>query len=147
MACSALTNKSGKLYISTTPLIDDITELTTADYLIVPGLGSVGDTGIDQAQETYQVFGRIVPVSFKGDVEMLEWAVEILDADSPGRDQLDIAADPENHGVYGVKIEWDNGTTEVSLVSVRSPVFVKGRSSDVRLVRYTFKPVSRIYRS
>lgn len=147
MPCAALTNKAGALYISATVLIDDITELTTADYLLVPGVGSIGNSGIDQSQETYQVFGSIVPVSFKSDVEMMEWTVEILEADSPGRTQLDIAADPENHGLYGVKIEWDNGTTEVSLVSVRSPVFVKGGPSEFRRLRYTFKPVSRIYRS
>lgn len=146
MACAALTNKSGRLYISSTPLIDDITELMTADYLIVPGLGSVGNTGIDQSVVEHSVFGADIPVPLKSDAELMEWSVEILDSHSDGRDQLDVASTPDNHNVYGVRIIWDNGDMELSLNYVKSPVKIKGISSDLRLLRYTFKPVSEIHR-
>lgn len=146
MPCAALTNKSGRLYISSTPLHDDITELMTADYLVIPGVGSVQSTGVDQSVVEHMVFGSDIPVPLKSDAELMEWSVEILDSHSDGRDQLDIAAHPSHHNVYGVKIIWDNGDMELSLNYVKSPVKIKGIGSNIRLLRYTFKPVSEIYR-
>lgn len=146
MPCAALTNKGGRLYISDGPLINDITALIDATYIPVGGVGSIETNGVDQEVVEHQVFGRDLPIFLKSDADLLEWSVDIVDTRSAGTDAMDTASAPGNHAVYGIRIEWHNGDIELSLNLVKSPVLLKGGSSEIRRLRYTFKPVSEIYR-
>lgn len=142
MSCPALTNKGGKLYISDQPVDCDLTlsELAVLDYVFVPGVGSIGDTGIEQDVVTYPVYGSGLTPQGKGDAVARNWDIEVLDAPSQARDILDEASAIGNDDSYATRIEWPNGDVEFSIVQVASRTAVKGADSGVRVLRYTMVP-------
>lgn len=145
MACPAITNKGGALYVSPSPvghdtLADDILSIANVR---VPGVGSIGDTGIEQDTGTYPVYSSHYSASFKGDARGITWDIEILDQQSTGREILENAARPENNNTYAAMIVWPDGEIEVSTNLVHSPNYIKGLGSGVRAVSYSLSPASR----
>lgn len=143
MTCPALTNKAGRLFVSVSPQARDMPtdEFYWLNYAQVPGLGNVGDTGLDQTIDHFEVFNAEVELPFKGSARVQSFDIDFLDADSQARDILDFAAQPGNYNPHAVKMQWDNGDLEFILVLVSSPMYVKGGGSDVRIRRYTLTPV------
>lgn len=144
MACQALTNKGGNLYISTSPVDHDVTpeEILSIASTQVTGVGSISDTGIEQDIDSYPVYSSAFNASFKGDARALTWDIEILDKGSFAQQALDNAARPNNHSIYAAMIVWEDGEIEISTNLIHSPNYIKGVSSGVRLVSYSFTPAS-----
>lgn len=143
MACPALTNKGGTLWISENPQTEDLTiaQLDALTYKQVPGVGSIDDTGMDQSIETYATFGATPWAVFKGAPTGMAWGAEIKDSASPGQEILELSSRHDNHNAYALKVEWSNGDIEAGINKVHSPVASKGAGSGVRLLRYSFAPV------
>lgn len=142
MSCPALTNKGGKLYISEEPVECDATvfDIAGAAYVQVPGVGSIGDTGIQQDIVTYSTINGGLTAQGKGDATGINWDIEILDRPSAAKDILDEAASPDNADSYATRVEWADGESEYLINQVHSPTYVKGLPAAVRVIRYSFMP-------
>lgn len=142
MSCPPLTNKGGKLSISRFPVPCELTlpELAQLDYVVVPGVGSIGDTGIEQEISSYSTANAGVSPQSKGAAVGKAWDVEMLESQSEARDILEAASAVGNKDTYATRIEWPDGVVEFSIVQVSSPTYVKGAPSGVRIVRYTMVP-------
>ncbi len=142
MSCPAITNKGGKLSISRFPVACELTlpELALLDYAVVPGVGSIGDTGIEQEISSYSTVNAGISPQSKAAAVGRAWDVEMIESQSAARDVLEAASAVGNKDTYATRIEWPDGAVEFSIVQVSSPTYVKGAPSGVRIVRYTMIP-------
>ena len=142
MSCPAITNKGGKLSISRFPVACELTlsELALLDYAVVPGVGSIGDTGIEQDITSYSTVNAGISPQSKAAAVGKAWDVEMIESQSAARDVFETASAVANKDTYATRIEWPDGAVEFSIVQVSSPTYVKGAPSGVRIVRYTMIP-------
>ena len=142
MSCPAITNKGGKLSISRFPVACELTlsELALLDYAVVPGVGSIGDTGIEQDISSYSTVNAGISPQSKAAAVGKAWDVEMIESQSAARDVFETASAVGNKDTYATRIEWPDGAVEFSIVQVSSPTYVKGAPSGVRIVRYTMIP-------
>lgn len=142
MSCPAITNKGGKLSISRLPVACELTlpELALLDYAVVPGVGSIGDTGIEQDISSYSTTNAGISPQSKAAAVGKVWDVEMIESQSAARDVFETASAVGNKDTYATRIEWPDGAVEFSIVQVSSPTYVKGAPSGVRIVRYTMIP-------
>lgn len=144
MSCPPLTNKGGKLYISEEPVDENMLpdDILYAANLQVPGVGSIGDTGVVQDVVSYSTSSAWLSSQGKGSATPITWDIEILDAESGAREVLEEASRSVNNCAYATTIQWADGETEVSINLIHSARYIKGSSSGVRVVSYSMTPVS-----
>lgn len=132
------TNIGGKLYIhgtgsTPTALNSDQSKGDfdgLSDWIEIPNVGNIGDTGVDQNMVTYPVWGSALAVQLKGNATGAQAEIRVLHIESNGLDALKAAAAVTNLNNYGLKIEWPDGHIEYNRGVVGAPSFSKGANED-----------------
>lgn len=134
------TNFGGKVYISPTAVNEDM-DLTAFqavnDWVQLPNVGEVGDTGTEQNIVDYPTWDRRVTAKAKGQANAGDPTVECLDVPSDGMDAFLTAAEPSNQNNYPTKIEWENGDIEYNRGMVTGPTLPKGNNEGFKRAVFT----------
>ena len=115
----------------------DLAAFALVTYIVVPNIGSHGDSGVSQNVVSYSTWDRNVASKGKGEADAGSPAVEFLDVSSLGMDQLLIAADVDMSDSYAFKVEWPDGTIEYNRGVVTGPMRMKGGNEDFKRLSFT----------
>jgi len=136
---SGSTHLGGKFFISTSIENFDLDEsgFVSLEYQQIPNMGNMGDTGVDQAQRTYAVFGQTLRHRTKEIAVGAELTVEFLQVKSVGLDLLSLAAEANNTNQFAFMILWPDGSVEYFRGIVSGHRLLKGGGEDFKRVEFT----------
>lgn len=140
-----ITNFGGRLYIAGTgssPTAQNADLNLSAfqaltDWIQLPNVGSIGETGINQNAVNYPTWDRRVLQKGKGQANAGDPEVECLDVASDGMTAFIAAGDPNNQNNYAFRIVWDDGTVEYNRGLVMGPRKPKGGNEEFKRVVFT----------
>jgi hypothetical protein len=139
----AFSHSGDKLYISTTPQNDDLTDhvsegFPSLSYTEVKKIGSVGEYGINTNVISYDTWGRDVNLKAKGTTNAGDPAVECARDDTDaGQIAMRAAGAPTNKNSYAFKVEKQDGSIDYLRGLVMGPNSPSGRNEDFDLHVFT----------
>lgn len=139
MADCGTTNIGAVFSISDTPENDDLdlAGFQGLTYIEVPGMGTMGDTGVSQNIVSYSTWDNRVLCKGKGEADAGSPDLEFLDAPSAGIDAMDAAAAVDNQNEYAFRVVWADGFVEYNRGLVTGPTYMKGSNEDFRRRGYS----------
>ena len=136
---AGITNFGGKFYISDAARNDDaeLTDFQNGSYILVPYVGNIGETGVNQQPATYSTWDNPVLQKSKGEADAGNPEVEALDEPSAGMTQMLAASVATNQNKYMFKILWSDGSVEYNRGLVMGPRLPKGANADFKRAVFT----------
>lgn len=138
MTCST-TNIGAQFFISTLPVTSELDEVGywLLEYVQVPNVGNMGDTGVTQNLVSYPTWDRQVLCKGKGQADAGDPAIEFGDTPSTGMSLMVTAGAADNADNYAFKIVWPDDSVEFNQGLVTGPQYLKGSNEDFKRVLFT----------